>query len=150
MAHSRLYAQSVQEFPDGHFQDVGRAEFVFTARHKKKTKIVATRHDFWAQNVLHSYNTKFKDHLNHEHIPKFFQSVRALNPLGEPHSALTGPLAGLWGPLCGTEGRGTVRKEKRREGEEVKIKGRREGEGKKRGNWKKGREKEGRGLAKWS
>jgi len=89
-----------------------KALSVFIAQHKKRTKIVATRHDFWAQNV-----------------PKILLRP-VLSP--EPHwgwgaqrSPVPDPLAGFRGPLRGNEWRGTEKEgeEGRREGRQRKVEG---------------------------
>ena len=52
MAHTELRPQAQPiRIPRGHFLFSRRRVFVFIAQHKKRTKIVATRHDFWGQNV---------------------------------------------------------------------------------------------------
>jgi len=86
----------------------------YIAQHKKRTKFIATRHDFWAQNV-----------------PKML-----LRPGLRPEASwgtsqrYPRPPSWIWGTLGGREGRGT--------GREGKFEGRRVGKG------RRGREKEGR------
>jgi len=96
----------------------------------KRTKIVVSRHDFWAQYVS----------------KMLLQS--GLSPESRWCSSRRSPdsLAKFWGPLRGRKWKGTG-KERRRgtEGErgERKVEGRREGEG---GEGRNERGKEGRGL----
>ena len=48
--HSGLRSECIKIFR-GTFSERRGGEFVFIAQHKKRTKIVATRHAFWVQNV---------------------------------------------------------------------------------------------------
>ena len=91
----------------GIFRTSGELVFIaFIAQHKKRTKIVVTRHDFWAQNAFAS---------------------GAPNPAGGAHSAPPDPLAGFKRPLRGREGwEGKVeglREGEGREGEKGEGKG---------------------------